>query len=239
MKQKNYDSDVIPAEQVVLLEKLILEELKKLRTDSVEEMKNIRSESERKSKLLAEYQANPLEVVEIDSLWDIINPDKLVRNFDERLKPLKESGKSMTELLNKINNRTDRIDNGLDNQYSLMEDGLQKIDSYITKPSRRRRFFEFIWKNRLNIIYDVAAALLSIFVALWALYQSRWSDDAWARRAYDATGILEFKDQEIVYHSVMKDFAEGNAKATKRRIRDLEARIKELELLGEDSEVGE
>ena len=115
MKQKNIDSDVIPAEQVVLLEKLILEELKKLRTDSVEEMTNVRTESERKSKLLAEYQATPMEVVEIDCLWDLINPDKLVRNFDERLKPLKESDKSMTELLNKINNRTDRIDNGLDN----------------------------------------------------------------------------------------------------------------------------
>ena len=235
MKLKNIDSDVIPAEQVVLLEKLILEELKKLRADSVEEMKNVRSESERKSKLLAEYQATPMEVVEIDCLWDLINPDKLVKNFDDRLKPLKESDKSMTELLNKINNRTGRIDNGLDNQYSLMEG----LDSYITKPSRRRRFFEFVWKNRLNIIYDVAAALLSIFVALWTLYQTRWSDDAWARRAYDATGILGFKDQEIVYHSVRKDFAEGNAKATKRRIRDFEARIKELELLGEDSEVGD
>ena len=63
MKQKNFDSDVIPAEQVVLLEKHILEELKKLRADSVEEMKNVRTESERKSKLLAEYQATPLEVV--------------------------------------------------------------------------------------------------------------------------------------------------------------------------------
>ena len=59
MKQKNFDSDVIPAEQVVLLEKHILEELKKLRADSVEEMKNVRTESERKSKLLAEYQATP------------------------------------------------------------------------------------------------------------------------------------------------------------------------------------
>ena len=68
MKQKNFDSDVIPAEQVVLLEKHILEELKKLRADSVEEMKNVRTESERKSKLLAEYQATPMEVVEIDSL---------------------------------------------------------------------------------------------------------------------------------------------------------------------------
>ena len=235
MKQKNIDSDVIPAEQVVLLEKLILEELKKLRTDSVEEMKNVRTESERKSKLLAEYQATPMEVVEIDCLWDLINPDKLVRNFDERLKPLKESDKSMTELLNKINNRTDRIDNGLDNQYSLMEG----LDSYITKPSRRRRFFEFVWKNRLNIIYDVAVALLSIFVALWTLYQSRWSDDAWARRAYDATGILGFKDHEIVYHSVRKDFANGKAKSTKSRIREIEAQVKELELLGEDSDEGE
>ena len=88
MKQKNFDSDVIPAEQVVLLEKHILEELKKLRADSVEEMKNVRTESERKSKLRAEYQATPMEVVEIDSLWDIINPDTIVRNFDERLRPL-------------------------------------------------------------------------------------------------------------------------------------------------------
>lgn len=236
MKQKNYDSDVIPAEQVVLLEKLILEELKKLRTDSVEEMKNVRSESERKSKLLAEYQATPLEVVKLENIYDIIDSDSIYDDLDSYLKPMRENESSMTELLNKINNRTTRIDNGLDNQYSLMEDGLQKIDSYITKPSRRKRFFEFVWKNRLNIIYDVAAALLSIFVALWTLYQSRWSDDAWARRAYDATGILEFKDQEIVYHSVRKDFAEGNAKATKRRIRDLEARIKELELLDEDRE---
>ena len=140
MKQKNIDSDVIPAEQVVLLEKHILEELKKLRADSVEEMKNVRTESERKSKLLAEYQATPMEVVEIDCLWDLINPDKLVRNFDERLKPLKESDKSMTELLNKINNRTDRIDNGLYTQHSLMKG----LDSYSTKPSRRRRFFEFV-----------------------------------------------------------------------------------------------
>lgn len=118
MKQKNFDSDVIPAEQVVLLEKHILEEIKKLRADSVEEMKNVRTESERKSKLLAEYQATPMEVVEIDSLWDIINPDTIVRNFDERLRPLKESDKSMAALLNKIDNRTVRIDNGLDNQYS-------------------------------------------------------------------------------------------------------------------------
>lgn len=236
MKQKNYDSDVIPAEQVVLLEKLILEELKKLRTDSVEEMKNVRSESERKSKLLAEYQATPLEVVKLENIYDIIDSDSIYDDLDSYLKPMRENESSMTELLNKINNRTTRIDNGLDNQYSLMEDGLQKIDSYITKPSRRKRFFEFVWKNRLNIIYDVAAALLSIFVALWTLYQSRWSDDAWARRGHDATGILEFKDQEIVYHSVRKDFAEGNAKATKRRIRDLEARIKELELLDEDRE---
>ena len=157
MKQKNFDSDVIPAEHVVLLEKHILEELKKLRADSVEEMKNVRTESERKSKLLAEYQATPMEVIEIDSLWDIINPDTIVRDFDERLRPLKESDKSMAALLNKIDNRTGRIDNGLDNQYSLIEG----LDSYITKPSRRRRFFEFVWKNRYNVIYDVAVALLS------------------------------------------------------------------------------
>ncbi len=232
MKQKNIDSDVIPAEQVVLLEKLILEELKKLRADSVEEMKNVRTESERKSKLLAEYQATPMEVVEIDCLWDLINPDKLVRNFDERLKPLKESDKSMTELLNKINNRTDRIDNGLDNQYSLMEG----LDSYITKPSRRRRFFEFVWKNRLNIIYDVAVALLSIFVALWTLYQSRWSDDAWARRAYDAAVVLEIKDKDVVYHGVRQSFANGKAKSTKHKIREIEAQVKELEFANIDGD---
>lgn len=81
MKQKNFDSDVIPAEQVVLLEKHILEELKKLRADSVEEMKNVRTESERKSKLLAEYQATPMEVVEIDSLWDIIRDCREMLKF--------------------------------------------------------------------------------------------------------------------------------------------------------------
>lgn len=225
MKQKNFDSDVIPAEQVVLLEKHILEELKKLRADSVEEMKNVRTESERKSKLLAEYQATPMEVVEIDSLWDIINPDTIVRNFDERLRPLKESDKSITALLNKI-------DNGLDNQYSLMEG----LDSYITKPSRKRRFFEFVWKNRYNVIYDVAVALLSLFAILWTLYESRWSDDAWARRAYDAAVILEFKDKEIVYHSVRQDFANGKAKFNKHRIRELEAEVKELEMAGEDGD---
>ena len=238
MKQKNFDSDVIPAEQVVLLEKHILEELKKLRADSVEEMKNVRMESERKSKLLAEYQATPLEVVEIDSLWDIINPDTIVRDFDERLRPLKESDKSMAALLNKIDNRTGRIDNGLDNQYSLIEG----LDSYITKPSRRRRFFEFVWKNRYNVIYDVAVALLSLFAILWTLYESRWSDDAWARRAYDAAVILEFKDKEIVYHSVRQDFANGKAKSNKHRIRELEAEVKELEMAcadGDDVDDGE
>lgn len=232
MKQKNFDSDVIPAEQVVLLEKHILEELKKLRADSVEEMKNVRTESERKSKLLAEYQATPMEVVEIDSLWDIINPDTIVRNFDERLRPLKESDKSMAALLNKIDNRTGRIDNGLDNQYSLIEG----LDSYITKPSRRRRFFEFVWKNRYNVIYDVAVALLSLFAILWTLYESRWSDDAWARRAYDAAVILEFKDKEIVYHRVRQDFANGKAKSNKHRIRELEAEVKELEMAGADGD---
>lgn len=146
MKEKNFDSNVIPAEQVVLLEKHILEESKKLRADAVEEMKNIRAESERKSKLLAEYQAYPFEVVDIDSLWNIINLDTIVRNFDEYLRPLKGSDKSMAELLNKIDNRTGRIDNRLDNQYSLMEE----IDSYITKPSQRKRFFEFILRNNLR-----------------------------------------------------------------------------------------
>lgn len=127
---------------MVLQKKLILEELKNLRADSVEEMKNVRSESERKSKLLAEYQATPLEVVKLENIYDIVDYDSIYDELDSYLKPMRENESSMTELLNKISNRTTRIDNGLDTQYSLMEGGLQKIDSYITKPSRRKRFFE-------------------------------------------------------------------------------------------------
>ena len=70
----------------------------------------------------------------------------------------------------------------------------------------------------------------------WTLYESRWSDDAWARRAYDAAVILEFKDKEIVYHSVRQDFASGKAKSNKHRIRELEAEVKELEMAGADGD---
>ena len=60
----------------------------------------------------------------------------------------------------------------------------------------------------------------------WTLYKSRWSDDAWARRAYDAA----------VIHSVRQDFANGKAKSNKHRIRELEAEVKELEMAGADGD---
>ena len=82
----------------------------------------------------------------------------------------------------------------------------------------------------------MAVALLSLVAILWTLYESRWSDDAWARRAYDAAVILEFKDKEIVYHSVRQDFASGKAKSTKSRIRAIEAQAKELELANIDGD---
>ena len=44
------------------------------------------------------------------------------------------------------------------------------------------------------------------------------------------------KCPDIVYHSVRQDFANGKAKSNKHRIRELEAKVKELEMACADGD---
>lgn len=58
----NRESDVIPAEQVILQQKQILAAIGQ-----------VREESERKIRLLSEYQENPLEVVSLEKVLKAID----------------------------------------------------------------------------------------------------------------------------------------------------------------------
>ena len=58
------------------------------------------------------------------------------------------------------------------------------------------------------------------------LYDRYWSDEAWARRAYDAAVILDIKKKDIVYHGVRQSLVDGDRKSTKRQVREIESRLR-------------
>lgn len=61
-----------------------------------------------------------------------------------------------------------------------------------------------------------------------------WSDEAWARRAYDAAVVLDIKKKDIVYHGVRQRLVDGDRKSTRRQVREIERQVKEFEMAGEE-----
>lgn len=81
----------------------------------------------------------------------------------------------------------------------------------------------FWWRVGISTFIVLGSALASVLVCL---YTTRWSDDAWARRAYDAAVEVGVEDPGRIYNEARKIFDTKGRNAAKDRIRKYEDRIR-------------
>lgn len=92
--------------------------------------------------------------------------------------------------------------------------------SFIRRTEAR---FKDWWNSRKGFWWRFGLFCCTVSATvLMGLYCCRWSDDAWARRAYDAAVGIGHESPERVYHQARTMFNGKGRKETKERIRQYE-----------------
>ena len=86
--------------------------------------------------------------------------------------------------------------------------------------------FKHWWSSDNGYLLRFAAyALLLCSVLFYGVYLDEWSDDAWARRAYNTAVIAGDSDPGSVYHEVRKLFRSDRRRTAKGKVRDYEESV--------------
>lgn len=99
--------------------------------------------------------------------------------------------------------------------------GFEKIEARFKVWWNTRKVFW--WRVGISTFIVLGSALASVLVCL---YTTRWSDDAWARRAYDAIVLLGDGDPAEFYRAARQSINEFGRKEAQKRILKLESDIK-------------
>ena len=191
MKRTTTQTDVLDMDRIKMMQDKVLDELQK-----------IRQESERKSQLLATYQAEPLNVVPVSDLREEIRTG--LKDVVRRV----ESSDSRT---------VKDIETMLDEKLpSLMDKALEDV----------RRDTDSLWWHKILFVIVAVALLLALTSGALTLYDRYWADEAWARRAYDAAVFLDINNKDIIYHGVRQRLVDGDRKSTRRQVREIERQVK-------------
>lgn len=208
----NRESDVIPAEQVILQQKQILAAIGQ-----------VREESERKIRLLGEYQENPLEVVSLEKVLKAIdslknpNLEKSVRAQADAVAGLISSVTTLTGREKDLAAYTKEL-GGLVNDFLHPKappepQGMEKCLSMLKDLLSPRNLM-----IGTTIIFLIGI-ILNVVICFDARYQS---EDAWAKRAYEAATYIGWKSPGKAYEMVRKSFLEETPETAKGIVRDLE-----------------
>ena len=194
MKRTTTQTDVLDMDRIKMMQDKVLDELQK-----------IRQESERKSQLLATYQAEPLNVVPVSDLREEIRTGlkdvvRRVESSDSRT--VKDIGTMLDEKLP-----------------SLMDKALEDV----------QRDTDSLWWHKILFVIVAVALVLALTSGALTLYDRYWSDEAWARRAYDAAVFLDNNNKDIIYHGVRQRLVDGDRKSTRRQVRAIERQVKEVD----------
>ena len=145
MKRTTTQTDVLDMDRIKMMQDKVLDELQK-----------IRQESERKSQLLATYQAEPLNVVPVSDLREEIRTGlkdvvRRVESSDSRT--VKDIGTMLDEKLP-----------------SLMDKALEDV----------QRDTDSLWWHKILFVIVAVALVLALTSGALTLYDRYWSDEAWA-----------------------------------------------------------
>lgn len=177
------------------------------------------------------YQEQPITVVESEDINNWIR-DRSVE-FEEyraNLSDVHDDIDALRKMTSSYGDTAKEVNDTLKLNVELLTFFKQKLEAYAPEPKGFGKFKAwwntrkvFWWRVGLSTFIVLGSALASVLVCL---YTTRWSDDAWARRAYDAAVEVGVEDPGRIYNEARKIFDTKGRNAAKDRIRKYEDRIR-------------
>lgn len=229
----NRNHNTVPATDGVISAQLVNDQQKKI----LDKLNEISAASARKDEMLAQYQAEPMNVLraeDIDKAVTIMleEPEgylSAVAEIRREISAIKEyAGKLDFALLGSDGN-VSKMGNHLLNMGNLLHQYLLALENKQQEPKGFRKKFMIWWTSWKVFLWRVGLFLATLaFNILLGLYCYRWSDDAWARRAYDAAVKVGVESPENLYRQAREHIDRRGLVATKKTIAEYEESVKQL-----------
>lgn len=184
--------------------------------------------TERNFKNAMAFQEQPITVVESEDINNWIRDRSA--EFEEYRANLSDVHGDIDALRKMTCNTAKEVKDTLKLNVELLTFFKQKLEAPAPEPKGFEKFKAwwntrkvFWWRVGLSTFIVLGSALASVLVCL---YTTRWSDDAWARRAYDAIVLLGDGDPAEFYRAARQSINEFGRKEAQKRILKLESDIK-------------
>ena len=229
----NRNHNTVPATDGVISAQLVNDQQKTI----IKILNEIRSASEQKDAALAQYQAEPMNVLraeDIDKAVTIMleEPEgylSAVAEIRGEISAIKEYASKLDFALLGSDGNVSKMSNHLLNMGELLHRYLLALENKQQKPNGFRKKFMTWWTSWKVFLWRVGLFLATLaFNILLGLYCYRWSDDAWARRAYDAAVKVGVESPENLYRQAREHIDRRGLVATKKTIVEYEESVKQL-----------
>lgn len=184
--------------------------------------------TERNFKNAMAFQEQPITVVESEDINNWIRDRSA--EFEEYRRNLSDVHGDIDALRKMTCNTAKEVKDTLKLNVELLTFFKQKLEAPAPEPKGFEKFKAwwntrkvFWWRVGISTFIVLGSALASVLVCL---YTTRWSDDAWARRAYDAIVLLGDGDPAEFYRAARQSINEFGRKEAQKRILKLESDIK-------------
>ena len=177
------------------------------------------------------YQEQPITVVESEDINNWIRDRSAeYEEYRRNLSDVHGDIDALRKMTSSYGDTAKEVNDTLKLNVELLTFFKQKLEAYAPEPKGFGKFKAwwntrkvFWWRVGLSTFIVLGSALASVLVCL---YTTRWSDDAWARRAYDAIVLLGDGDPTEFYRAARQSINEFGRKEAQKRILKLESDIK-------------
>lgn len=184
--------------------------------------------TERNFKNAMAFQEQPITVVESEDINNWIRDRSA--EFEEYRRNLSDVHGDIDALRKMTCNTAKEVKDTLKLNVELLTFFKQKLEAPAPEPKGFEKLKAwwntrkvFWWRVGISTFIILGSALASVLVCL---YTTQWSDDAWARRAYDAIVLLGDGDPAEFYRAARQSINEFGRKEAQKRILKLESDIK-------------
>lgn len=229
----NRNHNTVPATDGVISAQLVSDQQKTI----IKMLNEIRSASEQKDAALAQFQAEPINVLRAEDIEKVVTimlkePEgylSAVAEIRGEISAIKEYASKLDFALLGSDGNVSKMSNHLLNMGELLHRYLLALENKQQKPNGFRKKFMTWWTSWKVFLWRVGLFLATLaFNILLGLYCYRWSDDAWARRAYDAAAKVGIESPENLYRQAREHIDRRGLVATKKTIVEYEESVKQL-----------
>ena len=185
-----------------------------------------------------EYQEKPITVVESEEIrnW-ITDRSEDFEEYRQNMSDVHGDIDALRRMTSGYGDTAQEVKVALKQNVSLLSYFKEKLEEPAPEPKGLDKFEIKLaaWWNSRNV-FRWRAGLFFLTIGttvLVCLYAWNWSDDAWARRAYDAALRVGYENPASLYHQARTVFNTKGRKATKDIIRNYENDMQPITEQGE------